>query len=391
MACHAQNQTKLNSFGRKFALSAYTMSYEEGPQTLIEGEGPGLSLPSVLSLSVMLKARFDKSDKVKNRETIDTSRGVHEVFKDATLHLSGRVADHVGSIIEFRTKDGKAVVSGKVALSFESDTAYRGISLFSTNSYGPFSGMENYNTGLYKPLLQFENRKLTNAAQASGLGSGAATGLQAYYAGEHLFMTIGAYVPAHNSTGIDVGSGMLPFIRLAYEQPVADIVFIGGVYGIKGHSTASSGDINSTLGQTATNIRKEAYGLDLQLEGKVLEIDTLLTINLVFKDSVILNDPDNTASGKIIESDIQANSIELAIYPKPAFGVKIAYLTLNDRGLYTNRPAKIDLLDKTAYTLGVDYSFRQNITLTTEYSLVQPNKQNIENYSDLLAVLTLSF
>ncbi|MBL6973644.1 MAG: hypothetical protein ISR67_04570, partial [Sulfurimonas sp.] len=52
---------------------------------------------------------------------------------------------------------------------------------------------------------------------------------------------------------------------------------------------------------------------------------------------------------------------------------------------------KVDAKDKTAYTMGFDYSFRQNVMFTMEYSLVHPDRQDIKNYSDLLAVMTIAF
>jgi len=88
---------------------------------------------------------------------------------------------------------------------------------------------------------------------------------------------------------------------------------------------------------------------------------------------------------------MEAYSIDLALYPWPAFGLKMAYLTLNDNGPHTYELDKVDVKDKDAVTVGFDYSFRQNVMFTMEYSLVNAKKEGIENYSDLLSVLTISF
>lgn len=404
MMCHMQNQTKLNSFGREFARSAYTMSTESGSQSLIDGEKLGLGLPTVLNMSLMLKARYDKSDgaingkgkvlQTKDDEPISSNRGVEEIFKTSTINMAGRVANNIGSIIEFREKEGKAIFGGKIATAYETGDGYTGFAVYSTNNYGPFSGIESYNTGLYKPLRQFENHKLTNAAQAADLGSGPATGLQVYYAGNHLFATLGAYTPVHNNDGIDIGNNLIPFARFAYEQPLGDLTLIVGAYGIKGTAKANNTTFDPTVivPTTLLEVTKEAYGFDLQLEGTIQEMSTLLTINAVLQNKTTLSDWTLMLDdGEPEDADMQAYSIDLALYPRPSWGVKMAFLTLDDSGPHYLVPDKIDVKDKNAVTVGLDYSFRQNVMFTMEYSMVQAKKEGIENYADLLSVLTISF
>lgn len=413
MMCHTQNQTKLNSFGRQFARSAYTMSTESGAQSLIDGEALGLGIPTVLNMSLMLKGRYDKSDgaingkgkvlQTKQDEPISSNRGVEEFFKTSTIHIAGRVANNVGSIIEFREKEGKAIFGGKIATAYETGQGYTGFAVYSTNNYGPFSGIESYNTGLYKPLRQFENHKLTNAAQAADLGSGPATGLQLYYAGQRLFATLGAYVPIHNNDGIDIGYNMIPFARLAYEQPVGDMTLIIGAFGIYGTSKASNTtyypDLTGLIPQALVGVKKESYGFDLQLEGLFFDFSTLMTMSAVLKnkttlsDSTLMVDDPNkpVVIGEPEDAEMEAYSVDLAVYPWPYLGFKMAYLTVNDKGPHTYEPEKVDVKDKEAVSLGLDYSFRQNVMLTMEYTLVDAKKEGIENFNDLLTVLTISF
>ena len=414
MMCHAQNQTKLNSFGRDFARSAYTMSTESGSQSLIDGEKLGLGIPMVLNMSMMLKGRYDKSNGAINGkglilessttgDSIDANRGVYEVFKTSTLNIAGRMSENVGGIIEFREKEGKAIFGGKVAVAFETGDGYTGLVVNSTNNYGPFSGIESYNTGLNKTLRQFENHKLTNAIQASDLGSGPATGVQVYYSGYNFFATLGAYVPAHNSDGIDIGGSMIPYARLAYEVPMNDMTLIIGAFGMHGTAKASNtsyytgliGSVNTP--QALVGVKKEAYGFDLQLEGTLQEMSTLLTIAIIPKSKTTLSDPalmvdePNKIYGEPEDAEMSSYSIDLSLSPRPNWGVKIAYLTVNDTGPHYYLLDKIDVKDKDAVTLGFDYSFRQNIKFTMEYSMVEPKKEGIENFTDLLSALTISF
>ncbi|MDD3060830.1 MAG: hypothetical protein PHW94_07830, partial [Sulfurimonas sp.] len=281
-ACHSLSQSTLNSVGRKFARSSYMMTKEDGSSSLISGQKMGLGTDTALNASILLKARLEKGYDVINgkgevietqdEEEVGANRGVYEMFKTSTAHLGGKVVSHVGALMELREKEGKAVFGGKVISSMNTDdSSYAGITLYSTDNYGPFSGMENYATGLYKPLRQFENHKLTNAAQAADLGTGSATGLQAFYAGEVIFATIGAYVPLHHNDEIEASTSMIPFARLAFEQNIGNLNFIIGAYGLKGTATAYNTSLDSSLSglvpRETVEIEKQAYGLDLQIEG----------------------------------------------------------------------------------------------------------------------------
>lgn len=413
--CHSNNQTTLNAIGRDFARSSYQMTKVDNSQALISGERTGLDLPTVLNMSVMLKARVDKGYDVINGKgvVVETSdddksganRGLYEIFKTSTLNLGGKVANNVGALFELREKENKVILGGKVISSFETGDAYSGFAIYTTNNYGLFSGMETYNTGLYKPLRQFENHKLTNAAQAADLASGEATGAQVFYSGDILFATLGAYVPMHNSDGISIDGGAIPFARVTLERRFGNLNLIVGAYGAKGSVTADNTTFSSTLSglvpSSKVKLTKEAYGLDLQLEGEMFSMESMLTINAVLKNKTELDNPSvmnylvgptsNHVNAEPADSDMKAYSISFEIYPLSSLGVKVAYLKLDDEGPHTYELDKVDAKDKTAYTMGFDYSFRQNVMFTMEYSLVHPDRQDIKNYSDLLAVMTIAF
>jgi hypothetical protein len=418
--CHADSQTNLNALGRKFAQSSYMMAKEDTSNSLLSGDKLGLDLATVLNMSVMIKARAEKGYDVINgkgeilethdEDEIEANRGVYEMFKTSTIHLGGKVADNVGVLMQFREKESEAIFAGKVVSSFKIGDAYSGVSIFSTDNYGPFSGMEVYNTGLYKPLRQFENHKLTNAAQAADLGTGAATGLQAFYAGDILFVTVGAYVPIYHGDGINSANSMIPFARIALEQKLADMNLIVGAYGIKGTVTADNTALDNTLYRVIPSalveVDKEAYGVDLQLEGPIFNMNSMLTLNAVLKSKTTLDHPElmNYAPspshgipayefiyGDPYDSDMRGYSVSYELYPISSLGLKVAYLDINDQGPHTFEPDKIDAKDSKAYTVGFDYSFRQNVMFTMEYSLVKPDREDIADYSDLLAVVTASF
>ena len=413
--CHANNQTTLNAIGRDFARSSYQMTKPDNSDSFISAQRVGLDVPTVLNMSMMLKARVDKGYDVINGKGIvvetsdgddlESNRGLYEIFKTSTLNLGGKVANNVGALFELREKENKVILGGKVISSFETGDAYSGFAIYTTNNYGLFSGMETYNTGLYKPLRQFENHKLTNAAQAADLASGEATGAQVFYSGNILFATLGAYVPMHNSDGISIDGGVIPFARVTLERRFGNLNLIVGAYGAKGSVTADNTTFDSTLSglvpSSKVKLTKEAYGLDLQLEGEMFSMESMLTINAVLKNKTELDNPvlmnylvgptSNHVNAEPADSTMKGHSVSFEIYPLSSLGLKVAYLNLDDQGPHTYELDKVDAKDKTAYTLGFDYSIRQNIMFTMEYSLVQADRVDIKNYSDLLAVMTVSF
>ncbi|MBA3025474.1 MAG: hypothetical protein FP820_03595 [Sulfurimonas sp.] len=416
-ACHTGSQSNLNALGRKFAQSSYMMVKEDTSESLLSGEKMGVDTDTVLNASIMLKARLEKGYDVVNgkgevvethdEEEIGANRGVYEMFKTSTAHLAGKVVSNVGTLLEVREKEGRALLGGKFISSMKVDDAsYAGVTLYSTDNYGPFSGMETYNTGLYKPLRQFENHKLTNAAQAADLGTGSATGIQAYYGGESFFATIGAYIPLHHSDEIKASNSLIPFARLAYEQKIGDLNLIVGAYGLKGKATADNTiwdtSLSGLIPSTNVEVEREAYGFDMQLEGEMFSIPSMLTAIVVVKSKTTLDNPELMnytppgpayldIYGEPYDGENSAYSVSYEFYPTAALGLKLAYLHADDEGPHTYEPDKIDAKDKDAYSIGFDYSYRQNIAFTLEYSFVKPGREDIEDYSDLLAVVTASF
>ena len=381
-SCHAQNIPKLNRFGREFARSGFTMSSYTGPQAMIEGSDIGLGLPSVLNASGVLRASYTLTD---GNETTGTDRGEAKVFDQSMLIFGGKFADNVGGLLTL-TPIG---FGGKGIVSYDALGGYTGFTLYSTGGSGAFSGMENYNTGLYAPLRMFNNAKSTNAAQATGVGSGAATGLQAFYGGAGLFASIGIYAPAQNSDGLDVGASLIPFGRLAYEFGLGSWTITPGAYAINGSAKMSDTALEVVLATgILVDIKREAYGIDLQLEGTLGNMSTMVTLNSVLKNRTTL-DPAITVPGTIKEEDETATSLELQLNPISSLGLKAAFLTY-DTEIVPGINNRQDI-DKNAYSAGINYGFRQNILLDVEYSYTDPKDSLIEPFSSLFFMATAAF
>jgi len=385
-ACHTLNMPKLNSYGRHFALSGYTLYDPENEvQAPIEGSGMPLSLPAVLNASVILKARYAKAE---------SERGEVNVLNGSGLYFGGRFAENVGGLVALTgdpSEERDVVFGVKAVLSYRVLEGFSGLSLYSTQTNGLFSGMENYNTGLYSPLKQFEFANVTNAAQATALGRGPATGLQAYYGDDHLLVTVGAAIPSQNNEGIDAGNSLLPFGRIAYNQPIGGWNLMLGAYGFSGDVTASDLTLDGGTvdgGAKLVTVHKEGYGLDFEASGAIADMMTMTTVNVVLKN--IVTTDGNVSSDNLQQTYHQAASIEFQINPVTPFGIKVGYLTYQSNDTAPDLEFVRDY-DFNAPSFGVNYLFRQNFHVDLQYTYNDPTPADMDAFYELYLSAVIAF
>lgn len=404
MACHNQTMSQLNPFGRKFAASGFTMT--SGNQSMIDGDTIKLGLPSALNAGVLLKARYLKTNPEftddPTRDDVGSDRGSLEVYKVSKLFFGGKIAENVGGIGNFSYDSFGA----KIAFAYELGSGYAGVSGFMDNTFGPFSGMEYYNTGLYAPLKLFENRKGTNAAQATELGHGPATGIQAYYGGDELYLMAGAYIPATSQhEGLDTGTSAIGVGRIAYAPTIGEWMVMVGAYGLNGTASMSNQALDNTKPQPSSayllDIERKAYGIDMQVEGEIAGMSTVIAFNAVLHNETKLYRHD---TGIYVENfdglftngidykagDNTAFSAEIQFNPWEPFGIKLAYLTYDDKFNYATN-SKDDKWDRDDYSLGLDYSFRQNVRFAIEYTYSNPSRSDRPTSNDIFAYAMVGF
>lgn len=376
-----------------------------GGQSMIDGDTLKLGLPSALNAGVLFKARYVKTYPKDDDgyDDVGTDRGNFEMFKTSKVFFGGKMAENVGGFMTFED----AGLGGKVAVAYELGSGYAGIVGFMQNDFGPFAGVEYFNTGLYAPLKLFENRKGTNAAQATEVGHGPASGLQAYYGGDILHVMGGAYVPATSKhEGLDVGTDVMGIGRIAVAPTFGDWTVMVGAYGISGKAVMSDMALNNTKPKADSadlvEIERESFGLDMQVEGDIAGASTVLVVNAVLHNKTGLVN-NNTNVDKLDDSngfpdlelhagDNTAYSVELQVNPWAEIGFKGAFLHYDDKydyrystaGEQRNNP---DKWDRDEYTLGVDYSFRQNVRFAFEYTYsdMRINDQ-LNNEGDVVSI-----
>jgi hypothetical protein len=408
--CHTQIMPRLNKFGRKFAASGFTMSQQISEMD----QGTTMDInPSVLIKSKYAKT-WDKPDGKGDVKEGDTNDGEVSAVRMATLFVGGRLTENIGGTLNlgYRKEEGDSI-SGKVTYADAIDDGYWGVTFYSNNSQGPFSGMEFYNTGLYKPLRMFDMRIYSNATQATKIGSQGATGLQAYYdkdnfigSGDHFFITGGIYTPAQDNAGIDMGDNILPFARVAYELPIGDYNVMIGAFAISGGENVAFFDLGDGLGSEPLSIKRETFGVDLQIDGIIAGREASLTLVNIFKNKVEYTGigMQDTKDSEDLEND--AFSIEGAYSITPSVVAKAGYMTFNDRFDYRYNGIgagsgngtgglKPDVKDlDSAINLGLDYGFNvinREMKLAVEYAWMDPRLDRVKEYESFMVTLTLPF
>ncbi|MDX1809692.1 MAG: hypothetical protein R3331_09150 [Sulfurospirillaceae bacterium] len=432
--CHLQALPKLNKFGREFLISGMTLSKtiadlnsrampldhsttklnctnchlpqipklnQKGKELVSATASQQKTLASNFSdmninASLMFKSRYEKTwDKPGGSGIVantDTADGELSIPRTVSVFLGGRINEHFSTLFNFSYKKiNKGSISGKVAYSKKTDDGYFGSVLYSASNFGPFSGIELYNTGLYKPLRSFDIRTYSNALQMTNIGTGAATGLQVYYAKnavfndvDNIFVTVGFYAPGQDNLYMDLIDNLLPIARVAYEYPFGDFNVMFGAFGISGEGTSSSID--------SLKVKRQTYGLDLQVNGAILEKQVQFTASRVFKNEVTFT---GANAGLISDLDNRLNkafSIEGTVDLTSNLGAKIAYLTYDDLYNYPGHKKNIDVKDiKGAVTIGLDYSFKfyTPMQVGIEYSWITPGLDRVKDYRNFVVTFNI--
>ncbi|MBI3479751.1 MAG: hypothetical protein HY016_05265 [Nitrosomonadales bacterium] len=153
-ACHQQHFPALNSFGRAFKQSGYTMV---GAQALVEGEQ--LSLPVVLNAAFVGYMQYQQSNGFADGltpVTKNTNNGQTQIPQQVSLFVGGRVGEHIGfegeiniagAGVETAGSTGVGLIRVKIPFVFDVGNVKAGVIPFSTNGLGVADSFEVLNTG----------------------------------------------------------------------------------------------------------------------------------------------------------------------------------------------------------------------------------------------------
>ena len=243
-ACHAQHFPILNSFGRAFKAAGYTMMGAQG-----KVEGDHLSLPDTLNASVVMKIRYQDDNTagpVGASDAVAQNLGGGQVqfFDEFGLLFGGRVADHVGFLLEAQMLSGTAAMAAgfKMPFVFDMGGAKLSVTPFTTDALGVAYGYEQSSGGVMRSNRWAEHRRETSAIQYNadrGLDAGAATGIAFAAQNDMGYINLTKWDASHlpgpggNGAGGDFDSN---YVRIAATPTVGNWAMVVGLGKMSGSS-----------------------------------------------------------------------------------------------------------------------------------------------------------
>lgn len=256
-ACHFQSYPAMNTFGRAFKASGYTMI---GSQQMIEGS-EGLSLPATLNAGVVTKIRYQKSNGTKTAAGAATSTndGQLQFPDEMLLMVGGRVSENIGVQLEMDLTGGNPVVANfKMPFIYDAGAVKAGVIPFTTAGQGVAYGFELMNTGAVRGARIMEARKSFSAQQYINTGSDA-QGIAVVASNSMFFANFSKWSP--RKIGDASGSPTANYLRLAVTPNLGNWDAGVGVQSWSGSAT-----------QGLAYKQTKAYAIDAQAQGEVATI-----------------------------------------------------------------------------------------------------------------------
>lgn len=268
-ACHAQHFPILNSFGRAFKASGYTMMGAQG-----KVEGDHLSIPDTLNASIVLKLRYQKDNRAGATavQSNTLGDGRWQMMDEFALFFGGRVADNIGFIIEGAMVGGGGGGVGNLAAGFRMPFAFDmggaklSIVPFTTDAMGPTMGYEMGSSGVYRANRWAEHRAETSAVQYNQGGAAAgASGFSFAAQNDMGYIALTKYNPSY-MIGQASGANDLDsnYIRIAFTPTVADWALSIGAGRMSGTSK-----VQTTTTVAAALVDTDQTFFDFQAQGEV--------------------------------------------------------------------------------------------------------------------------
>lgn len=275
-ACHSQHFPVLNSFGRAFKASGYTMMGAQG-----KVEGDHLSIPDTLNASIILKVRYQDDNTAgpvagttpATAKPVQTVGGGQWQFPDEfALFFGGRVAETIGFALEGNMMGGQLAAGLRVPITFDLGGAKLSVVPFTTDAMGPQMGYELSSGGVLRSNRWAEHRRETSAVQyladqggAAGT-QGAATGVALVAQNDMGYINLtkwnASVLASPNSTPGVGGDWDSNYFRIAATPTVGDWAMLLGAGVATGSSYANAAAVPGTADTRQTYF-------DLQAQGEV--------------------------------------------------------------------------------------------------------------------------
>ena len=267
-ACHAQHFPVLNSFGRAFKASGYTMMGAQG-----KVEGDHLSIPDTLNMSMIVKLRYMEDNTAGavgslNAVAATKGDGQMQMFDEFALLVGGRIAENVGVFMEGQMLETGPFI-GILRMPFVWDMGGAKLSVvpFAADGGSAMVGYELSSGGVLRANRWSESRDATSAVQYNRNIESAA-GIAFVAQNDMGFINV---TPFTTDFGFkdqgEVSSAMKStYIRIAATPTVGDWAMVVGLGKMSGSSANISG---AGTTQTAVQTVTDQTVFDFQAQGEV--------------------------------------------------------------------------------------------------------------------------
>ena len=331
-ACHSQHVPILNGFGQAFKAGGYPMM---GTQGKVEGER--LSIPNTLNASMLLKARYQRTNGL-NTDVIPgdtTNSGQWQFPEEFSLYFGGRIAETIGFFFEGNSAATNLVAAFKLPAAVYIADAKFSVIPYMTDVQGASYGYEQSSTGAARNISWAEHHKEISAQQYIGTDT-AATGVAIVAQNDLGYVNLSRWAPAFMAR-----TGAAQTLRSSYLRVAATPTV----------STPTRGDWAIQIGAQFWRGSNYAYDSLTPLPGVtgLVPVDTRATAF------------DFQALGQINDRDLgiyatwARSPAGTAARPNILNAAKISTLPAG-----TAEPTLYRLNDRKAWTIGAEYSVIQN-------------------------------
>lgn len=375
-ACHAQHFPILNSFGRAFKASGYTMMGAQG-----KVEGDHLSIPDTLNASFIIKVRYQDDNTAgpvagttpataKGRQTV--GGGQWQFPDEFALLIGGRVSETIGFIFEGNLMGGQLAAGLRVPITFDMGGAKLSVVPFTTDAMSAQMGYELSSGGVYRANRWSEHRRETSAIQYNadrGGDAGAATGVALVAQNDMGYINLTKW-----NASVLAGPGSIPgvggdwdsnYVRIAATPTVGDWAMLVG-------AGVASGSSYSNAAVAVVDTRQTFF--DFQAQGEVGGKE--LGVYLQHAKAPAGRGVQNAYNGSICVVGTLCNPDRKATTIGADYSVipHVLSLGLAYRGADTGGAAATNGDD--AWTVTAVYDLYQNVALHLNYSSYSGSSRN---------------
>lgn len=325
-ACHEQHMPLLNDFGQSFKASGYRTM---GRQSKVESEN--LSIPEALNTSMLLKGRYQRSNggDVPGATPGSTTNGGQWQFPDElSLFFGGRIADNIGFFFEGNTTTPTLVSAFKLPTAIELNDYNLSVIPFMTATLGASYGYDQASTGAVRNITWALHRKEVSSQQYAGT-DGAATGVSIVAINHLGYLNITRWAPASMAKSGSAQVLHSTYLRVAATPRIDSLTFGEWAMHFGAQIWTGSNYAQDPTANTLVPVSTRATALDFQAFGSILDKDFAFYSTWAKSPAGTLSEPNMLNVGT------------------------------HSTGIYD--PAEYRLNERSAFTIGADYSVIQNI------------------------------